>query len=154
MPRGPPPSESGRRGADKQGQSLSSSKDDIGGKGQEDLEKQTSEHEGELEHMATRRSTIQAIPGVRLEEDDGMGYESREGSDGEGQRQAEGVGEDGGRGGLAGVLDRAVSRVSTKSSWNPGPPPDGGGKAWTAGQYPEENMICWTGERFGRMCLD
>ncbi|KAK4149812.1 major facilitator superfamily domain-containing protein [Chaetomidium leptoderma] len=34
------------------------------------------------------------------------------------------------------VLSRAVSRVltraSTKSSWNPGPPPDGGLQAWTA----------------------
>lgn len=35
---------------------------------------------------------------------------------------------------IADVLDRVVSRVSTKSSWNPGPPPDGGMKAWTAGE--------------------
>lgn len=37
-------------------------------------------------------------------------------------------------GGIAGVLERVVSRASTKSSWNPGPPPDGGLKAWTAGE--------------------
>lgn len=27
--------------------------------------------------------------------------------------------------------ERVVTRTSTKSSWNPGPPPDGGAKAWT-----------------------
>ncbi|KAI0121677.1 major facilitator superfamily domain-containing protein [Xylariales sp. AK1849] len=32
--------------------------------------------------------------------------------------------------GMAGVVSRALSRISTKSSWNPGPPPDGGRAAW------------------------
>jgi hypothetical protein len=36
------------------------------------------------------------------------------------------------QGGLARVLSKVVSRSSTKS--NPGPPPDGGVKAWTAGK--------------------
>ncbi|KAI1428970.1 riboflavin transporter MCH5 [Xylaria sp. FL1777] len=33
-------------------------------------------------------------------------------------------------GGAAGVLNRVLSRISTKASQNPGPPPDGGKKAW------------------------
>ncbi|KAI1463560.1 MFS general substrate transporter [Daldinia caldariorum] len=32
--------------------------------------------------------------------------------------------------GVAGVVSRVLSRMSTKSSWNPGPPPDGGKVAW------------------------
>ncbi|KAH8645667.1 riboflavin transporter MCH5 [Xylariales sp. PMI_506] len=32
--------------------------------------------------------------------------------------------------GVAGVINRVLSRVSTKSNWNPGPPPDGGRTAW------------------------
>ncbi|RYP76055.1 hypothetical protein DL769_003689 [Monosporascus sp. CRB-8-3] len=32
--------------------------------------------------------------------------------------------------GMAGAVKRVLSRISTKSSWNPGPPPDGGSKAW------------------------
>ncbi|KAI1814131.1 MFS general substrate transporter [Poronia punctata] len=32
--------------------------------------------------------------------------------------------------GAAGTLGRVLSRISTKASWNPGPPPDGGKKAW------------------------
>lgn len=105
---------------------------------QRDVEKQPEDHEDEVERMPTRRSAIQAIPGVRLDDDDDddfeEGYESREGSGVE-DREDEGR-EGGGRGGLGGVLDRVVSRVSTKSSWNPGPPPDGGVKAWTAGISP------------------
>lgn len=50
-----------------------------------------------------------------------------------------------------GVLSRAISRVltkaSTKSSWNPGPPPDGGLQAWTAGKLdPAPSLFtpsCW-----------
>ncbi|KAK4098529.1 MFS general substrate transporter [Parathielavia hyrcaniae] len=44
--------------------------------------------------------------------------------------------DDGAAGTGNGVLSKAVSRVltkaSTKSSWNPGPPPDGGWQAWIA----------------------
>ncbi|TGJ81274.1 hypothetical protein E0Z10_g7497 [Xylaria hypoxylon] len=32
--------------------------------------------------------------------------------------------------GAAGALNRVLSRISTNASWNPGPPPDGGKKAW------------------------
>ncbi|KAI5859901.1 MFS general substrate transporter [Durotheca rogersii] len=32
--------------------------------------------------------------------------------------------------GVAGVVNRVLSRISTRSSWNPGPPPDGGRVAW------------------------
>lgn len=73
----------------------------------------------------------QATSGVHLEDDE---YEE---SSGEGPaavdagREGDGGG---GGGGSGGVLDRVVSRVSTKSSWNPGPPPNGGVKAWTAGE--------------------
>ncbi|KAI2627549.1 MFS general substrate transporter [Hypoxylon sp. NC1633] len=34
--------------------------------------------------------------------------------------------------GMAGAVSRVLSRISTKSSWNPGPPPDGGRVAWMA----------------------
>lgn len=34
--------------------------------------------------------------------------------------------------GMAGAVSRVLSRISTKSSWNPGPPPDGGKVAWLA----------------------
>ncbi|KAI1763684.1 MFS general substrate transporter [Hypoxylon sp. FL1150] len=34
--------------------------------------------------------------------------------------------------GMAGAVSRVLSRISTKSSWNPGPPPDGGRVAWIA----------------------
>ncbi|KAI0893157.1 MFS general substrate transporter [Annulohypoxylon nitens] len=34
--------------------------------------------------------------------------------------------------GMTGALNRVLSRISTKSSWNPGPPPDGGRVAWIA----------------------
>ncbi|KAK7992048.1 riboflavin transporter MCH5 [Apiospora saccharicola] len=34
--------------------------------------------------------------------------------------------------GVAGTMNRVLSRISTKSSWNPGPPPDGGKAAWLA----------------------
>ncbi|KAI0157089.1 MFS general substrate transporter [Hypoxylon sp. FL1284] len=32
--------------------------------------------------------------------------------------------------GVTGAVSRVLSRISTKSSWNPGPPPDGGRVAW------------------------
>ncbi|KAK8045179.1 aspyridones efflux protein apdF [Apiospora rasikravindrae] len=34
--------------------------------------------------------------------------------------------------GIAGTMNRVLSRISTKSSWNPGAPPDGGKAAWLA----------------------
>ncbi|KAI1082591.1 MFS general substrate transporter [Whalleya microplaca] len=34
--------------------------------------------------------------------------------------------------GMTGAVSRALSRISTKSCWNPGPPPDGGRAAWLA----------------------
>ncbi|KAI1135473.1 MFS general substrate transporter [Hypoxylon sp. FL0543] len=34
--------------------------------------------------------------------------------------------------GMAGAVGRVLSKISTKSSWNPGPPPDGGRAAWLA----------------------
>lgn len=38
--------------------------------------------------------------------------------------------------GMTGALNRVLSRISTKSSWNPGPPPDGGRVAWIACKLP------------------
>jgi hypothetical protein len=35
----------------------------------------------------------------------------------------------------AGALGRVLSRISTKASWNPGPPPNGGKKAWLMCKY-------------------
>lgn len=49
--------------------------------------------------------------------------EQRNGGDGAGEA-----------GMLSRVLSRVLSHASTKSSWNPGPPPDGGLKAWMAGK--------------------
>lgn len=34
--------------------------------------------------------------------------------------------------GVAGAVSRVLSRISTKSTLNPGPPPDGGKAAWIA----------------------
>lgn len=34
--------------------------------------------------------------------------------------------------GVAGAVNRVLSRISTKSTLNPGPPPDGGKAAWIA----------------------
>lgn len=33
-------------------------------------------------------------------------------------------------GGVEGTLNGVLSKISMKSSWNPGAPPDGGSKAW------------------------
>lgn len=119
------PDKTGRTPAEKQQQrGIGSEGGAVEGAWQQDLEKQCADHEGEREHMPTRRSAIQAMPGLRLEDDDSEEYGEDRGREG------------GERSGLGGVLDRVVSRVSTKSSWNSGPPPDGGVKAWTAGMYP------------------
>lgn len=141
MPGDPSPPETGQRQAEKPVQNISNSEDDTIGAGwHKDSEKQVGdEHEDdEVGRAATRRLNIQAIPGVHLDEEYEEGYESREGTDiddtGREVEEREGGG-GGGRGGLGGVLDRVVSRVSTKSSCHPGPPPNGGVKAWTAGTY-------------------
>lgn len=91
-----------------------------------DLEKQqqprNDKHkDSELERVTTNAPTIESIPDARVDNGD---------SPGETQRDVSGAGIF-----LANVLDRAVSRISTKSSWNPGPPPDGGANAWTAGSH-------------------
>lgn len=42
----------------------------------------------------------------------------------------------GGHTGVMAVVDRVLSRVDTKSSLNPGPPPDGGLRAWASSEDP------------------
>lgn len=37
--------------------------------------------------------------------------------------------------GLGRVASRVLSRATTRSGWNPGPPPDGGARAWLAGGF-------------------
>lgn len=97
-----------------------------------DQEKQSPSGCEALARTRTRDSNSQALPGVQLDED--------------GQHGAAGPAEawktddtlrrdEGGRDGIAGVIERVISRTSTKSNWNPGPPPDGGKKAWTAGMF-------------------
>jgi hypothetical protein len=77
-----------------------------------------------LRQVATRDSNTQAIPGVRLDESD---FE-------DGSSHGEGAEEGRGRrgSGVFGLADRVISRTTSKSSFNPGPPPDGGLRAWTA----------------------
>ena len=67
--------------------------------------------------------------------DDGL--EESDGDDGDGsgrggRERPTGGGEEDDRGVMS-VLDRVLSRASAKSV-NPGPPPDGGMKAWISGQ--------------------
>ncbi|RYP03459.1 hypothetical protein DL764_005140 [Monosporascus ibericus] len=45
--------------------------------------------------------------------------------------------------GMTGAVNIVLSRISTKSSWNPGPPPDGGSKAWLTCRPPSD--ISWIG---------
>lgn len=77
-----------------------------------------------LRRLATRDFNTQAIPGVQLDESD---FEDSAG-------HAPGAVEDhGSRGsGVSGLAERVLSRTTSRSSFNPGPPPDGGLKAWTA----------------------
>lgn len=94
------------------------------------LEKQ--ESSGSLSRARTRDSNIQALPGVQLDEaelDDHVEH-TEAGKESDEPRQSQG-----GRTGVAGVLERVISRTSTKSTWNPGPPPDGGVQAWMAGEF-------------------
>ncbi|KAK4233605.1 major facilitator superfamily domain-containing protein [Achaetomium macrosporum] len=48
------------------------------------------------------------------------------------QQDAQDGGDSAGNGVLSRVLSRVLTRPSTKSSWNPPPPPDGGMQAWIA----------------------
>lgn len=83
-----------------------------------------------LRRLATRDSNTQAVPGVQLDESD-----FEDDSDG-GEPRTPGAADedrDGGRGsGVFGLAERVLSRTTSKSSFNPGPPPDGGLRAWTA----------------------
>lgn len=81
-----------------------------------------------LRRLATRDSNTQAVPGVQLDESD-----FEDGDDGE--PRAPGADEDRvGRGSavFGGLAERVLSRTTSKSSFNPGPPPDGGLRAWTS----------------------
>lgn len=82
-----------------------------------------------LRRLATRDSNTQAVPGVQLDESD-----FEDGDEVGGDPRAPGADEDrGGRGsGVFGLAERVLSRTTSKSSFNPGPPPDGGLRAWTA----------------------
>lgn len=91
-----------------------------------DLEKQLSK--GTLGRITTRGSNTQAVPGVPLDEADFEGDAAQAGGE-------EDESEPRRSGGVLGMVDRVVSRASTKSSWNPGPPPDGGARAWMAGEW-------------------
>lgn len=102
-------------------------------------EKDKSAEKGSLGrvHSTRRHLNDPAIPGVPLDDDDDSDLVGG-GDDDESERQGDdNNGDDLPRpsGGIVGVLERVVSRASTKSSWNPGPPPDGGVKAWTAGEW-------------------
>lgn len=80
-----------------------------------------------LRRLATRDSNTQAVPGVQLDESDFE--DDRSGDD----HRASGAHEDdrgGGGSGVFGLAERVLSRTTSKSSFNPGPPPDGGLRAW------------------------
>ncbi|KAI3390936.1 hypothetical protein diail_8334 [Diaporthe ilicicola] len=77
-----------------------------------------------LRRVATRDSNTQAIPGVELHESDFEDSGAREpAADEETAGRASGV---------SGLAGRVLSRTASRSSFNPGPPPDGGLRAWTA----------------------
>ncbi|KAK3314196.1 major facilitator superfamily domain-containing protein [Apodospora peruviana] len=91
-----------------------------------DIEKQNVEEEDERSSTDTDSRVI-----TTDEEDDGS--KELEGSSREVDGAATGPsGGDGSGNGLARVISRALSMTSTKSNFNPGPPPDGGLEAWTA----------------------
>lgn len=80
-----------------------------------------------LSKKTTKKPDTQALPGVSLVED---GYDEG----GEALRSTNGDGHNvaSTHGGVSGIVERVFSRTKTKSSWDPGPPPDGGLRAWTA----------------------
>lgn len=93
-----------------------------------DPEKQSAA--GGLRRIATRDSNTQAIPGVRLDESD---FEDG-GRDHDDEEEGAAAEDDDGRSSRrrGSFAERVISRTTSKSSFNPGPPPDGGLKAWTA----------------------
>lgn len=82
-----------------------------------------------LRRVATRDSNTQAIPGVRLDESD---FEDDGGSRGHADEEGTADDDDGRSRRRGSFAERVISRTTSKSSFNPGPPPDGGLKAWTA----------------------
>lgn len=78
-----------------------------------------------LRRLATRDSNTQAVPGVQLDESDFE--DDRSGDDDD---RASGAHEESRGGGVFGLAERVLSRTTSKSSFNPGPPPDGGLRAW------------------------
>lgn len=94
------------------------------------LEKQESNRS--LETARARDSNTQAVPGVQVDEAE---YDGPSQHTEPGKECAEPRHNESGRTGLGGAIEKAISRTSTKSSWNPGPPPDGGLKAWMAGEF-------------------
>lgn len=101
-------------------------------RGDVDQEKQGPCGRGALAKISTRDSNSQAIPGVQLDQDGrhGVAELTEPLKTCDTSRRNEG-----GRDGIAGAIERVISRTSTKSNWNPGPPPDGGKNAWMAGMY-------------------
>lgn len=101
-------------------------------RGDVDQEKQGPGGCGAIAKIKTRDSNTQALPGVQLDEDGrhGVAELSEPLKTNDTSRRDEG-----GRDGIAGAIERVISRTSTKSNWNPGPPPDGGKKAWMNGMY-------------------
>lgn len=79
-----------------------------------------------LDKMTPRSSDTQGLPGVVLVE---SGQDEDAGSTGS---TSDGRDVENGHVSLPGVIGHVLSRTTTQSSWNPGPPPDGGLKAWTA----------------------
>lgn len=75
-----------------------------------------------LARISTRGSNVQAVPGVPLDEADFIDGSEGSDEDGHGPDVTESA-----RGGLEAVASRA-------SSFNPGPPPDGGARAWFVGE--------------------
>lgn len=80
-----------------------------------------------LRRLATRDSNTQAVPGVQLDESD---FEDDGGDDDDHRASSAHEDRSGGGGGVLGLAERVLSRTTSKSSFNPGPPPDGGLRAW------------------------
>ncbi|KAJ9133393.1 Riboflavin transporter MCH5 [Pleurostoma richardsiae] len=78
--------------------------------------------EDDICRHTTRNSNTQPVPGMTEKAEDAVDEESSE--DGESTAEQ--------RGRLSAIVTRALSRTTSRSSWNPGPPPDGGLQAWTA----------------------
>lgn len=90
-----------------------------------DLEKQVEEQrEGPRDRDFTSEAAIPELP-LEVEGKD----QDLQGEQGDGSVDA------GEEGVLSRVFSRVLSHASTKSNWNPGPPPDGGLKAWMAGRW-------------------